>query len=448
MTAEPVPLDRFRDAVGRLDDVELARFVAAVWAARGYETERDGRRVTVERGDETREFEAHDGTGPFGRFSVSSPPSSGAVDADAVVTNVEADAAVDVAELHRTVLYGLSPSAADACCREHLGIPAREDPDPGDAEGAAAPAVVGLVLFLLLVWVGAGPALHAGRTAETPLGGPPVAPAADPLDTATATPEADPLATPDVVTVEGLVADHAASLSDSTYYFREEYVARTTDGNVRSSVVTVGCVSADRREFSLALTVRGSKDRFPVTPYRNATLAFYTDGERFVRAIDRQDVAWFEHTPPDEYNSTWNFFLLPEETDPLQSMRHVEIRTVETGPERAYRRVRGDSVTNPTAFENGQGIENAQNVTLVATVGPERTIRSYRVSYRATEDGVPISVVRRGEYWTVENGSISAPSWTDAAINASDDPDDSADRDAHSVPPEETLQQEAANACR
>jgi hypothetical protein len=134
---------RFRAA----DPSVRRSFVAALWAARGWETRVAGDRV-VARGH------------PQWADATLLVPADGAVpaavpdDVDAVVTTGPSPSASSVrtvtpADLRRVALYAGDRAAAESACRRHLGVELRADPEA--ATPGAPLAEVGLVAVAVVV---------------------------------------------------------------------------------------------------------------------------------------------------------------------------------------------------------------------------------------------------------------------------------------------------------
>jgi hypothetical protein len=398
----PIPRRRFRRAVRRLDAGALAAFVADTWTARGATARREGRRVVVERPRGRLTVVVHDGTGPFGRGRLSRPPAPADVDADRVVTTVDVDApgVVDPDDLYRRALYGLPSAAADDCCRRHLGIPARHDPDPTPPATRAAVALVG-VLVLAVV---AGTAFAGDRSTRLPVAEPPRS-AADPA--ATATPQLTPAS---------LGTAHAATLRETGYAFRTERTVRNADGGLRSRVATAGCISRDRRTFTVAITVEGPEAVLFADRLRNeTTVAFHADDDLLVRATATGRVTTVERVPPEAYDTTERFFILPDPRDPGEALRGVRLRTAERG---GVDRVEGVLFENVTVFARAHGVTAPRNLSAGAAVD-DGLVRGYRLSYDATFVDRRISVDRSGRFrrtttapdrpaWTTDRGPFEA----------------------------------------
>lgn len=106
----PISRDEFRDALGGLDSEALARFVAEIHRARGATVERSGRRLWVSDGDRTRELLVVDA-----EMDESAPL---AVENEGAPADV-----VDVATLHRLLLYGVDRTTCATLVERHLGRP-------------------------------------------------------------------------------------------------------------------------------------------------------------------------------------------------------------------------------------------------------------------------------------------------------------------------------------
>lgn len=391
----PIPPRRFRRAVRRLDAEALAAFVADAWTARGATARREGRRVVVERPRGRLTVVAHDGTGPFGLGRLSRPPAPGDVDADRVVTTVDADApgVVGPADLYRTALYGLPPAAADDCCRRHLGLPARHDPDPTPPATRAVVALVG-VLVLAVV---AGTAFAGDRLARPPV-------AEEPRAAVEPTPTATPRPTP-----ASLGAAHAAALRETAFRFRTERTVRDVDGRLRSRVVTAGCVSPDRRTITVAITVAGPGAVLFAERLRNdTTVAFHADGESLVRATATGRLTTVERIPPEAYDPSDRFFALPEPREPGEALRGVRLRTTERD---GVSRVEGVLFENATVFARAHGVTAPRNLSARGAV-EDGLVRRYRLSYDATFVDRRISVDRSGRFRRATT-TPDRPAWAD-----------------------------------
>ncbi|MFW5949369.1 MAG: hypothetical protein ACOCSD_07215, partial [Halolamina sp.] len=193
----PVPLDAFTREFRRLSPGDRAGFVAAVWAARGWETTVDGDVVVADRGEDRR------------RIRVVAPGWFGTPDLDDVdvlvvardrkgVRSVASEAGVEYVPpeiLRDLVLYGIDRNRARTLYGEWFDRPlTRTAPEPETEERAfdwfwaALPSLtgnrraVGTLLFVVLVGIAvAGPALPGGSAPDqSPVTAADVTPADEP----------------------------------------------------------------------------------------------------------------------------------------------------------------------------------------------------------------------------------------------------------------------------
>lgn len=271
MAREPVSRAAFDDALRQLDTAALTALVSDIWAARGYETRREGDRVVVGRGGPTT-VHVHDGAGRFGRTHP--PPAPAAVGADLVVTNVSAagEGVRDAADLRDALLYAVPPATGDALCRRHLGTPARHDPGSPEQSSARLTVVV-----LAAVVVLAGVALATGvpgglngvdDTDPTDVSGAPADDTESPVSEGAPSPAAGEVA-PGVgrngsIDVDRVADAHARVLAETSYTWvvtYREYRNGSRVETVRWQVAVAGpgrynsTVTGDERSRSSATTL-------------------------------------------------------------------------------------------------------------------------------------------------------------------------------------------------
>ncbi len=149
--------------VGRLDGDELAALVADLWAARGYETAREGTDVVASHGDEAVRIRVSAG----GRWGHTAPT--------AVVSRAGSDReegrTFDAGGLAEMLGYAVDRPAARDICRRHLGGAPGELPAPPATRlrqrvgtvGTATPVfAVGALALVLVVGVLLGAAIVPG----------------------------------------------------------------------------------------------------------------------------------------------------------------------------------------------------------------------------------------------------------------------------------------------
>lgn len=175
---EPEALDAH---VRRLDNEGLASFVTDLWTARGFETDRDGRRVIARRGDETRVLyilTRH--TAPSGETArnVDFIVAPGRPKAGETLA-AELDARfLDAADLGEMLRYALKRDVAADLCQRHFGAAPDELTYPPRerlrraVERLEARTVAAVTVAVILVAAGAvfglvGPDVSSGTTDET-----------------------------------------------------------------------------------------------------------------------------------------------------------------------------------------------------------------------------------------------------------------------------------------
>jgi hypothetical protein len=124
-------------------------FVAALWAARGWETRVEGQRVVAEN---------HPQWADATLFVPNrSSPRAAPMGVDAVVTTgssaVASTRTITPADLQRMALYAGDRTAAEAACRRHLGVELRPDPDPSPGAPLAEAALVAVAAVVVLAAV-------------------------------------------------------------------------------------------------------------------------------------------------------------------------------------------------------------------------------------------------------------------------------------------------------
>lgn len=192
-----IPPHAFARRLRQLDREAFATFVAALWAASGWETRTEDGLVIAERGDERQRLAVAPPRPLLGWWRSGSVPD----DVDAVVRARRRDRSlpgrqsvaaageapiVDAAALRERLLFGLDPSTADRICTEHLGVPARDPqwsgdgplPGPRRISGAIGSHARGrtvligaVVIGVLLFVVGPATLLHAAPLAVGPMPG-------------------------------------------------------------------------------------------------------------------------------------------------------------------------------------------------------------------------------------------------------------------------------------
>lgn len=214
----PIRRRVFIRQVRGLDHDAFGRFVADLWASRGWETRRDGDLITADRGAM--------GSGRQVLCLESTTQTNAASDQhryDAVVTRSRrpnvADSRVRVItvdDLYETALYGIDRTSLDTLCQRHFGAPASA---LGGEITAIRPArlfealadrvgskstlrATGLVLLAAALLIASGSAVvfNAGQGAPSDGENSANAPAVTPLPSATASPTPVPIRAQEVAT--------------------------------------------------------------------------------------------------------------------------------------------------------------------------------------------------------------------------------------------------------
>jgi len=462
----PPPTGEVAAALGRLDRASFARFLAALWAARGRPTRVDGRIVAD--GDRRVRVHARRRRLP-GRLAALGVGPGGA---DAVATTHPGAAArlrsrgvetIGPADLRRTLLYGIDRATADRLCRTHLGRPL--DPGPPDdspADRAGSPDALGgalpvrspaspaipaaaVLAVVVLAALGFGLAPGFGFDFDVPVAGGGVggidgagAPADAPDGAADSTPgsvgwtgEADDLddigardvapgvTTRGVTNASALASAHADAVAGRSHEWRVEFEAPSGSNPV---------LSGERARIRLTRVEAGRavrRDVFGSGEPPGAFLAgtdadvYAADGIRYVRAngsvaaAPRADAATVEaERAGDRAAALVVRFLDAEETDAVE--------VVDRGGTTYYRVV-----------ARGTDERVVARYTASALVSPSGFVVRLAVTYRLA-DGT-VSVVSRypdvGGVWVErpawvpappddgENGSVSRPTPTPASVS-------------------------------
>lgn len=430
------------DAIERrirgLDAAAFRAFVVDLWAARGFETRREGEFVIATRRGDSRVLY------PLPRTRIGSPAPPGRP-VDVVVAQRDGRAArevaagsdarmVDAAGLRETVRYGLDEATAAAVCERRLGAPPSDLRPPLRSrirERVAAPSAGATALAGLMAVLVVGGLVVAGA----PLTGSPAADAADAAgraggaaapgavgtesdpgggaaaaETPTARPSwpASPAAVPGldddgVRDLFVLAAAHDRAISDRSYTLWIDYygpggpganatrVHRDTDllvdGDRRLAVTSVGVPDGidDSDREVVRVVYRDGADRF---------VASSLDGTASYRRADANDSldpgppAATRRTPVRRYLST------PE----------TDVTGTVSRDGRTHYRVVG------TGTPAGLGREGVRNYTAVALVGPEGLVRELTATYTVS-DGRNVSVRREWTYGRVGETTVDPPPW-------------------------------------
>lgn len=423
----PVSRSEFASQLGQLDGEEFARFVAALWEARGYETRIDGQRVRASRPD-ARDIvlwvRAAGGWLPGRREQ---PPAS----VDAVVTNrrrasesVGEQARVITADdLREMTLYAIDRSVGDQLCRRFLDCsitqPASDRESWTDrflaelsgkqafglAGGLAIVVIAAGILVAPIAWEQQSPAevTPASAVNRTPVA----------FQTATATPASTP--EPEVrrtpVAVDPGVLPPGISrrgIADA------DAIARAHEYGVaqRSYELTI-----TYREFNESM--RGKRERIVVenattyaseiitagplstTPYVIADREIYADGKREFSRIPSETGDGYDVRSGDSEPNAAQFAERVEQyLRWFLSVEDSHIRKIESRDGKTFYQVitRGDP---------WPGVENATGIAVIESHGVVHFLR--RVYTLPGSNGTSVTITI--EYTEFGNASVEAPSW-------------------------------------
>jgi hypothetical protein len=452
----------------RLDDDAFAAFVADLWAARGYETRRDGGRVHAAREGTALTIAA----GPVGRD---------AADADVVVTprvdpgrerSRDGSArVVDADDLRDALWYALDRETARALCERHLGAPPADLRPPlrrrarerlRAVESPVSPATVAVLLVVLVVLVaavtvstlqsagggGAPPTAVDDTPDGTPATGPATADAAttdsDDAGTTTAAPD-PPDDVPPSVPVPGLdpggVTDlEALSTAHERALENRSYTLWLDASQPRGGVPGATTV---RQDVDVAVAggryylveTRGRDDRA-----RQALLAYH-DVDTTGLEADRRQVRSVYHDGTDSFlatdlagNATYATYRgtssVPGSIDPYRFAETLVEGALETTRNDVTARVSRGNRTLYRVVGEGQPsfgpAGRVLNYTAVALVAESGLVVEGRVTYAVATVGGGYHVRIAWRYGRLDETRVEPPRWHAEALasNATVVPDD------------------------
>lgn len=260
----------------RLDAGTCAALVADLWAARGFETRREGPLVTATRRGTTTTFHAvtgvRAGSAPDAAVDVVVAPDGGRAGRRvAAATGADLFGAAD---LSRALRYAVDPATADAICERHLGAPPADLRPPlptrawrglGAVSGGAAPAVLAAILLVFAGVAFAAPFVGtAGDAPSPPAGATEAVGAASGVD-ASGGNASGPAAVPGlgarrIADVDALAAAHDRGLERQSYTLRYDYHGPRGWGAGRGPIHrrTEATVAGERFDLVTTVTARGT----------------------------------------------------------------------------------------------------------------------------------------------------------------------------------------------
>lgn len=426
----PVPEQTFASELRALPAGDRAGFVAALWAARGWETAVDGDTVVAERDAERRRIRVAD-PGRFGTPDLSDADILVAARDREAVQSAADEAGVEYvppAKLRNRLLYGVERDAAAALYEEWFDRPLERTVADEGSEGAALDAVreripsvvgrqralVGLLIVALVGVVVAGPAVPGvGGPDREPITVGDVTPAEEgggAIGATSPTPTDGPELLPGVtragvVDPASLVSAHKAGVRNRSRV-RSVVVtgppnASVTGGAVRQNLTT-RIVNASRYRHRAVSHPPDNGERGSL-----ARLGVYADGEAVFQRIVLGNETRYARFPPSQRPGT----QYDDMTSYLYRYVVSDGATVHCMGENASRcqtyriAVDGDP---PTVLQG-----DIEEYEAVATVSNEGVIRSIRASYTLPDrdDDGERERVRFALDYRFETVELSPPAW-------------------------------------
>lgn len=272
-----------------------------------------------------------------------------------------------------------------------------------------------LALVAVVLVAGCGGFAPAGAPlpAGTPTGT--VTPA--PVPTDTVTPASRPVALAGALDAREVSFAHAAALTGRSYTAHERTTVRYGNGTVRSRLAIVRHVASG----TYAVTVNATGERHPLGAGR-VRGAFWSDGPRLFYALTSSRTT-YGVVDPANYDFWTNRYVALAYPRPSRTVytpfrvTNPQVVGRTTAPTRF--RVVGDDTTAPQLIDTPPGVTTQRNASLRAHVDPNGVVRSYRFTYDATADGVPVTVTRVVRYEDIGSTTVDRPDWYEKAVNGS-----------------------------
>lgn len=410
----------------RLDGDTLAALVAELWAARGYETDREGGTVV-----------ARAGRGETVRVSIpragGAAAQSGDGPVDVVVTFGAGDAGdarrVDAAALAELLRYGVDRAVARDLCERHLGAPRSDLPAPPLVRAKRHVATLGVVTPTLLVGAAAvavviGVFLWFGA-----------APFASTFDTVLSD-GGETVVTPGSEAPEESVRERA-----NRDVFPDEYPSSPDTpppGVTEERVTNLTALAAAHERAMANRSHRIWLDRYSERVNANDTRVKHdfdmvVEGERFlitnavVESDDRRRLGAVYHDGAVTYGAVWNgstgTYGQVLEIDP----RHDLAPTPETVRRTAVRRFLSAARTNvthrtardgttlyrvvATGRPSATAFDQVWNYTAVALVDSRGYVRDLTVEFTARSSSRIYQMRHELTYSRVGTATVEAPAW-------------------------------------
>ncbi len=386
-------------ALRGLDREELSAFVADLWAARGWDVERDGDVIRVRNGDEERALAPI----PATRLGARSVPEAAdtTVTPDPGTVGESGTRIVDAERLVEMLRYGVPPEATERLATEHLGAPVADLDLPAAVRGRRALGTLPLrrlgvsvallaVAATLALTLPLNSLLAAGTApADSNDTGNAAAPAsvvssnAEPATTVPRTEIDLPGLNESAITAASVVSAHRATLYRLPYEMGMTQTVTVPDGETRIRTRTVAQVG---ERYTLEERGDGIENR---ELYDNGTATFVATFENDSRVYRR--VAEELPDPRNESVQHVSSYLATEE--PIKVRGQVSVNGVRTVL---------------VVGEGSPGQLNATNYSVEALFDRNGLIRRMTATYDRP-DGSDVRVTWR--YRQLGLGEFEAPTW-------------------------------------
>jgi len=405
--------------LARLDRDGRGAFVADLWEARGFETDRDGNTVEASDGDRTVRIRVlADGSTPDGDGdAVDAVVAPGGVDGS--VDGVEV---IDSATLAEMLDYAVDRPVARDLCARHFGAPPEKLEHPrryGEGVGGVAVSLFGAVVVLLAVGAVLGFAGMPGPGDGT--GGPAAGgstPAADGPDPGIDDPSmADPGTAADeradgtppgvteggIADLDALAAAHSATLEGQSHMVRfDRSRPRDLDPNRTRVRRDVDIAVEGGRYLARKTEVAGGNRTYLGAVYHERGVFYSADYNESARRhhrilrLDSRNV--LVPTPYELRDSLVERYLSTPET---------RLNGTVDREEGTHYRIEGQGVPTRSA------LADVENYSVVALVDPRGLVRKVTVEYTNSVPGATYRTRLEITYGRLGETSVERPDWYD-----------------------------------
>jgi hypothetical protein len=407
-----------------LDGEALAALVADLWAARGYETSREGEFVLARHGERTVRIRVP--AAADGAATPADRPADVVVAVDGHADGHEGARVVDAAGVAERLGYAVDGTVARALCERHLGAPPADLPPPPltrarrRAEGLFGGPALAAVALVVLLGVGtaavafapAGPAAETPATPSTPVVASPTPVTPDAADAGTDQQPSFPSAVdspPPGVNGSGLVdagalaAAHERALADRSHtIWIDWYRPRDPGPNATRIQRDVDVVAADGR-YLVTTT-----DEVVGTGRRERLGAVYSDGTVPYGAVWNETSGSYGRVFPMDPRRD----LSPTPESVRESVVERYLTTPTTGVTTRTRRD-GTRVYRVTGRgpPRGGATERLANYSVVASVDARGFVRDLTAEFTRRAGNETYRVRHEVTYARLGSTTLAEPTW-------------------------------------